>query len=414
MSGLGEYRAERRADRAAERAADREDRREEREQARLDAEAARRHQAADRREAEERAERARAERRARRSARISWVRENPAKVFARFVMACSIVPAVISQVAALTGAGVNPALAGLLAAMLEGTAWALVAMGAAAEGERSTRTYRAGAWTAGVLAAAVNAAHGLDQYAAHPWVAAVLALSSLVAVWIVDLQTHGGHGPTLADRKTAKERVAHAKRRAKHHPEVREVADRLLSAAPHGTLSADDAWRIAWEYVQGITIPGLTADLLARRLNARARVAELSALPAPADMWPGMPDDPFPAITLPLPGGPSGSVHLDTVPEPLRNASGNTPGSLTTLAGKGSQPLSGSPDRPGAGPAEDRSGNDDRRPLDPGDLARVKALAAKLATTNQVLSTRRVRDLIGCRNEYAVRLRAAAEAEPNP
>ncbi|WP_052509671.1 hypothetical protein [Kitasatospora griseola] len=411
MSDLSEYRAERRADRAAERNADRDDRREEREQARLDAEATRHRKAADRREVEEKAERIRAERRARWSRRAGWVRENPAKVFARFVMACSIVPAVISQVAALTGAGVHPALAGLLAAMLEGTAWALVAMGAAAEGERSTRTYRIGAWTAGILAAAVNAAHGLDQYKAHPWVAAVLALSSLVAVWIVDLQTHGGHGPTLAERKTDKERAAHGKRRAVHHPEVKAVADRLLSAAEHGALATHDAWRIAWEYVQGVTVPGLTADLLARRLNARARVAELSTLPAPVDMWPGMPDDPFPAITIPLPSGPSDSVYLDTIPEPLGNASGNTIESLNSLAGKGIQPLDGSSGEGTSGGLAGGSGNDERRPLDATDLARVRALAATLTKTGQALSTRKVRDLIGCRNEYAVRLRAAIEAE---
>ncbi|MFJ6774083.1 hypothetical protein ACIQOV_24555, partial [Kitasatospora sp. NPDC091257] len=297
MSGLNDFRA----DQQAVRADDRADRCEEREQRRLDAEAARQRRQADQRAAEQARERRRAARAARFGRVTGWVTANPARAFVRLVQACSIVPAVVSQVTALDHAKVAVLLAVLLAAMLEGGAWALVAMGAQAEGERSTHTYRLGAWTAGTVAAGINFAHGWQQYTDARWVAAVLALSSIGAVWLTDLQTHGGRGPTTAEKKQAKERAEHARRRADHHPKVRAVADRLLSAAAYGALSPDEAWRIAWEYVHGVTVPGLTAELLAQRLNARARVAELSALPAPVDLWPGMPDDPFPALTLPLP-----------------------------------------------------------------------------------------------------------------
>ncbi|MEV0187207.1 hypothetical protein AB0I39_01560 [Kitasatospora purpeofusca] len=415
MSGLGEFRAERRADRQAERSEDRADRREEREQVRLDAEADRRRREADRRSAEEARRRARAAR-AERLARVTgWVAASPARAFVRLVQACSIVPAVVSQVAALDHADVALLLAVLLAAMLEGGAWALVAMGAQAEGERSTRTYRLGAWAAGTVAGGINFAHGWQQYPHHHWVAAVLGLSSIGAVWLTDLQTHGGRGPTTAEKKTAKERAEHARRRAEHHPEVRAVADRLLSAAAFGALAADDAWRIAWEYVHGVTVPGLTADLLARRLNARARVAELSALPAPADLWPGMPDDPFPALTLPLPSGPPDSVYLDTIPEALRNASPITREALGTLYGTGpdvTEPHSGTAQ---CGASASAGGNASpalgERPLDPADLSRVRVLAADLAARGEELSTKKVRALLGCRNDYAVRLRAAVDAE---
>ncbi|MFI5644815.1 hypothetical protein [Kitasatospora sp. NPDC051705] len=415
MSGLGDYRAERRADRQAERADARADRRDEREQSRLDAEAARQRREADQRAAEEARDRRRTARAARLGRATGWMAANPARAFVRFVQACSIVPAVVSQVAALDHANVALLLAVLLAAMLEGGAWALVAMGAQAEGERSTRTYRLGAWAAGLVAGGINFAHGWQQYPTHHWVAFVLALSSIGAVWLTDLQTHGGRGPTTAEKKQAKEQTEHTRRRAEHHPDVREVADRLLSAAPFGALPADEAWRIAWEYVHGVTIPGLTADLLARRLNARARVAELSALPAPADLWPGMPDDPFPALTLPLPSGPSDGVYLDSVPAELRNASPITLESLEALYGTGSYapaPASGAPKKSGPneaiGNASEAAGE---RPLDPADIARIRVLADGLAAHGQELTTKKVRDALGCRNDYAVRLRRHVDAE---
>ncbi|MGA5818831.1 hypothetical protein ACPC54_13360 [Kitasatospora sp. NPDC094028] len=394
MSGLNDYRAERRVDRQAARADDRADRREEREQARLDAEAARQRREADRRSAEEVRDRRRAARAERFGRVTGWVIANPARTFVRLVQACSIVPAVVSQVVALDHAKVYLLLAVLLAAMLEG-----------------------GAWAAGTVAGGINFAHGWQQYPHHHWVAFVLALSSIGAVWLTDLQTHGGRGPTTAEKKQAKERAEHARLRADHHPEVRKVADRLLSAAPFGALSTDEAWRIAWEYVHGVTVPGLTAELLARRLNARARVAELSALPAPADLWPGMPDDPFPALTLPLPTGPSDGVYLDTVPDGLRNTSPITLDALEALYGTGSNvpapTLGNTVAGLSAGGGGNASGAIEDRSLDPADLARVRVLAADLAARGDRLSTRKVRSLLGCRNDYAVRLRAAVEAERN-
>ncbi|MGW4691988.1 hypothetical protein ACWEO1_06370 [Kitasatospora cineracea] len=435
MSDISEYRAARREDKLADRQADREDRRAAAEEARKDADAARKRAAAERREAEDRKAKARAARAAKWGKVTSWITADPARAFVRLVQACSIVPAVISQVGALSGASVEILLAALLATMLEGTAWALVAMGSAAEkAGRPARTYRAGAWLAGSVAAAINLTHGLDAYPAHAWVAVVLALSSLVAVWLTDLQTHAGHRPTRAERrrvaaekKAAEEKAkaeqaaieAHRERRKEHEPEVFELMQRLLSAAPHGQLPEDDAWRTAWEYVHGIGTPGLTAEMLAGRNAARARVAEHSAMPAPVDLLgPGRPEDPFPALTVPLSDTPSDSVYLGTIPEALAapwRAISEEPESLGGIEEKapqgGAQEISA--DAPSA-PPRNTSHTTGRtlRPLDPEDLEKVRGLADLMEGTGRRMSTSDVKVIVGGgRNEYLVRLRQQVEAE---
>lgn len=436
MSSWRAQRAEEdRKDRGAARAEARADEQLRREEARRDLAARQRRDAVERKAREDAAAKRRQERAARAAKATGWVTADPARAFVRLVQFCSVVPALISQVAALDHAEVSVLLAVLLAAMLEGTAWALVAMGANAEhGSRSTRTCRAGAWAAGGIAAAINFAHGWQSYPTQHWVAAVLALSSLVAVWLTDLQTHGGRRPTRAERQAEAEReraeeeaawaergarAAHAAARAEHEPKVRELADRLLSATPYGALSEDDAWRTAWEYVHGLTVPGLTADLLAGRIGARARVAELSTLPAPADLWPGLPDDPHPTLTLPITVGPSpapaDSIYLDAVPGPLADAWTTTAQTPESLGGKGLQaPEEGSETGP-AKPQSDRSGNGPQkpgRPLDPADLEKVRELAELFASANRRMSTSDVKKILGGgRTEYLVRLRQAVEAE---
>ncbi|MDH6122007.1 heme exporter protein D [Kitasatospora sp. GAS204A] len=407
MTSTGFY-AERRKDKSAERLADREDAAARRAEDRKDADAERRRQAADRREREERRAKARRARAAKVAKATGWVQADPARAFVRLVQACSIVPAVVSQVGALTGAGVEVILAGLLAAMLEGAAWALNAMGSRAEGERSTRTYRIGAWTAALVAAVINFSHGRQEYAAHTWVAVVLGLSSLVAVWLTDLQTHSGKGPTRAEKKLAAERAAHTKARTQHHPEVLQVAQRLISATPHGALDADDAWRVAWSFVHGSEVSGVTADLIAGQLKAKARVEEVSApRTVPAGWDPDMPPDPF--LT------DLDSVYRGTFPGALEEASRRSSDSPLALDGKGLQGSRTAPEA-GSGAAQKQGpGNGrqvaDERPLEPDHLAQVRALADLLADSKQSLSVKKVRDLIGCRTDYAIRLRNAVEAE---
>lgn len=402
------YYAERRKDQQAARQADREDRIADRAEARKDAEADRRRKAADRKAADEKRAQARRARAAKVGKVTGWVRTNPARAFVRLVQVCSVVPAVISQVGALRDSGVELLLAGLLAAMLEGAAWALVAMGSQAEGERSTRTYRIGAWIAAAVAAGINFSHGLLRYPGHSWVAVVLALSSLVAVWLTDLQTHGSHGPTTAEKKRAKAQAEHTKARGKHHPEVLAVAERLMSATPFGSLHPDDAWRVAWSFTEGSEVTGVTADLIAGQLKARARVTEVSAArTVPAHWDPAMPPDPFLED--------EDSVYRAAFPEALEAASRGSSDHPEPLGGIGLQGPANGPKKSPEATRKQPSGNGRQtageRPLDPQHLAQVRQLADLLDESGQTLSAPRIRELLGVRNEYAVRLRRQVEAE---
>ncbi|MGW2251375.1 hypothetical protein ACWCXH_14340 [Kitasatospora sp. NPDC001660] len=396
---------ERRKDKAAERAEARQDLAAERAEARKDADAERRRQAADRKERDQRRAEARRARAAKAARLTGWVKADPARAFVRVVQVCSIAPAVVAQVGALTDATVPLLMAALLATMLEGLAWALVAMGSKAEGERSTRTYRAGAWAAGTIAGGINFAHGWSQYTEHRWVAVVLALSSLAAVWITDLQTHGGRGPTKAQKRAATERAAHAKARAAHHPDVLEVANRLLSANPFGALHPDDAWQTAWHYVHGVAVTGVTSDLIAAQLAAQARVTEVAAPRAVTVTDPDMPPDPF--------LDDEESVYRAAVPEALEAASRWRLEDPESLGGIGLQAPQRGPQKATSAPRKDLAGNDretaGERPLDPEHLEKVRALAKVLSNSGQALTAPQIRKLIGCRNEYAIRLRNAVQ-----
>lgn len=284
------YREDRRADQAAAREADREDRRlelqtrlqaeklraEEKradaeakaERERKAAEAKRRQEQADKKQADAEKAAKKAATAAKRAKQMRWLKANPAVLFVAFVMVASIVPAVISQIGALSGANVNVMLAGLLAAMLEGGAWAITFMGKQAEDSgRETRKYRIATWATAAAAAAVNFWHGLEQYHSHPWVAFVLGGSSLFAIYIWDMKTHGSHGPTRAQRQEAKARKAHAADRRKHHKDIATQADRLKSALPYGAISDEQAFAAAWRIHTGAE-PGLSAELYATATNA--------------------------------------------------------------------------------------------------------------------------------------------------
>ncbi|WP_405695450.1 hypothetical protein [Streptomyces sp. NBC_01185] len=284
------YREEKRADQAAAREADREDRRleletrleaerlraEEKradaeakaERDRKSAEAKRRQEQADKKQADAEKAAKKAAAAAKRAKQLRWLKANPATLFVAFVMVASIVPAVVSQVGALSGASVHVALAALLAAMLEGGAWAITFMGKQAEDAgRETRKYRIATWATAAAAAAVNFWHGLEAYKAHPWVAVVLGGSSLFAIYIWDMKTHGSHSQTRAQRREAKARKSHAKARRKDHKEIAAQADKLVSAMPFGAITEEQAFAAAWRIHTGAE-PGLSAELYATATNA--------------------------------------------------------------------------------------------------------------------------------------------------
>ncbi|MFF1843070.1 hypothetical protein ACFVW9_15155 [Streptomyces sp. NPDC058217] len=288
------YRAERRADQAAARQQEREDRRLfleaqlkakeiEAEQRRLDkAEEAeierravaekRRLQRDEQRQRDAKKAAAKLAATAKRTKRVRWLKENPATLFVAFVMIASIVPAVISQIGALSGASVNVALAALLAAMLEGGAWAVTFMGKQAEDAgRETRKYRIAGWLMSGAAGSVNLWHGLEQYKAHPWVAFVLGASSLFAFFIWDMKTHGSDGKTRAEKRDAKARAKHLAKRRRHHKGIAKEADQLQSALPFGAITDEEAFAAAWRIRKGAE-PGLSAELYAAATNSRVQL----------------------------------------------------------------------------------------------------------------------------------------------
>ncbi|MEU1311726.1 hypothetical protein ABZ419_22930 [Streptomyces cinnamoneus] len=264
-----------RADKAARSAEMRETRRMEREEDRADRAAAR---AEKRRNKADRAERWRGHR--------AWLIENGALICTGIVMGCAIVPALVSQFLALSTAGLGSLLAALLAAMLEGGAWAATFGAAeAARRDQPTGRYRAATWACAVVAAVINFWHGSGDYGV--WLGIVLATASLFAVGMWELHLHGSHAPTRQEHEANR----HARKRRRHHRKVCRTADRLITAAPYGTLPAEAAFVAAWRVCHGAT-PGLTAALLSDRLNAEAAlgsVVESAADTAPqrvtAHLW---------------------------------------------------------------------------------------------------------------------------------
>jgi hypothetical protein len=367
-----DFRTARREDRIADRDADRADRQAEMaaklqlaeiqakakleaenqraEQARIDADADRKRKAADRKAADEAARRRKEERTAVRARRIAWLKANPATLFVALVMACSVVPAVLSQVAALTEAGVLAPLAALLAAMMEGGAWAITFMGKQAEDQgKPVGKYRIGTWSTALLAGAINFWHGSTRYPL--WVAAVLGASSVFAVWIWDMKVHGSHGRTRAERRRVKDAKEHEEKRRKHHKDLAELADRLQSAARFGTLDAEAAFERAWGIVHGGET-GMTVEL--RSIETAARHQILTEL-----------EEEF---------GTGDEVFTETV-EALRE--GNRAGSATIRAARAralrsrARALTGAPDsEPANMPASQRASMPTDAPQVPAHSAR--------------------------------------------
>ncbi|GAA0426471.1 DUF2637 domain-containing protein [Streptomyces luteireticuli] len=314
-----------RTDRAERAAQQREARRLEREQDRADRAAAR---------AEKRQDQA--DRRTRRRERRAWVVDNGALICTAIVMACAIVPAVASQVIALSSAGLALLLAALLAVMLEGGAWAATfgAAKAARQG-RPTGRYRAATWGCAALAAGVNFWHGSRDYGL--WLGVVLALASLFAVAMWELHLHGAHAPVGEER----ERARHARHRRRHHREVCRTADRLMTAASYGTLPAEDAFATAWRVHHGTT-PGFTPDLLRTRLTAESRLghviedaADTGVQRVTARLW-SADWQPIPVVgpSCTVPSGKRQQVSLTVARESTADTAGSAPA-----------PLDSSPDR---------------------------------------------------------------------
>ncbi|MYW65594.1 DUF2637 domain-containing protein [Streptomyces sp. SID8379] len=436
------YREERRADQAAERAQDREDMRlkieaqlkakeiaaeqkraddeAKREQARKDAEAKRRQEQADRRARQQEKDRKRATRRAKFAKLTGWLTANPVTAFVGFVMVCSIVPAVISQVVSLAGAGVFVLLAALLSAMLEGTAWALTFMGKQAEDAgRPAGKYRVATWTTAFLAAAVQYWHWTEALPEHTWVAWVFAGSSIVAIYLWDMKTHGSHGKTKEQRRQEKARRKHLKNRRKHHKDIAAEADRLLSALPFEAVSEEEAFATAWRIKRGAE-PGLSAQVYADATNARVALGaafELGEHVRPELVRAGM----LASLYNPLPhrlseGIPSlgPTVPLPALQRPSEGATAlagigvyGSEGASKNASDKGSEKASGNATGNAGGNTRPGRSDEELKALLPQGLR----AAAELVAEGNPISAAGLSKRVGIRRDDARRLRDMVIAE---
>ncbi|MGW4491343.1 hypothetical protein [Streptomyces sp. NPDC004376] len=274
MSVTVDYRAEARADRATQA-----------EQRRLDAAAAERRRQDRQRADDERAARLDAQRaadKARHRAERAARRERmltPQNVYRVGTLALVVASGLASLPAQILHfVGISPMLLPLPLS-LEGAAWVMAAGVAFADSRRLAAWVR---WllrlfvvAAASFAASVNYGYGVDLSGLSPaerstagiGLAAVTLLGPLlfeVRQWVCTL--------AASDDDTPEARAArrHERLRRRHHRSVARTADRLMSAAPLGTLPTEDAWARAWAIETGADCPGMTPRLHRRAVQSAA------------------------------------------------------------------------------------------------------------------------------------------------
>jgi hypothetical protein len=171
---------------------------------------------------------------------------------------------------------------------LEGAAWVMSA-GVAYADERRLPAWvrwlmRGLAMSAAGYAARINLNYGLSleghglssaDAAAVGWgLAAVTMLGPLffeVRQWVLTLTAS-----TVDPKKRAEERARarHEKQRRKNHKAVVKLARTLVSAAPYGALSFEEAFASAWEIKHGTRTPGMTPALHAEQHLSRKALAD--------------------------------------------------------------------------------------------------------------------------------------------
>ncbi|MFD5428513.1 DUF2637 domain-containing protein [Streptomyces sp. NPDC127084] len=390
------------------------------EQSRKDADAKRRQEQADKRARQQEKDRKQAARRAKVGKLTGWLNRNPVTAFVGLVMVCSIVPAVISQVGALSDAGVFVLLAALLSAMLEGTAWALTFMGKAAEDAgRPAGKYRVATWVTAFLAAGVNYWHWSEALPGHEWVAVVFAASSLIAIYLWDMKTHGSHGKTREERRREKARKKHLAARRRHHKDIAAEADRLLSALPFESVTEEEAFATAWRIKKGAE-PGLSAEVYADATNARVALGaafELGEHVRPELVRAGM----LASLYNPLPHRLSEGIPTlgPTVPLPALKRPSQGATALAGIGVHGSESASEKARENASGKASGNAGDDasgnGRRGRSDEELEALlpdglKTAAELVAEGNQI-SAAALSKRMGIRRDDARRLRDLVVAE---
>jgi len=213
-----------------------------------------------------------------------------------------------------------------------------------------------------------------------------------VRQWVLTLSASVKAPKQKADDKA---RAKHDRKRRRTFKDVAVRQKELILAAPFGTLKPEDAFSRAWWDVHGAPV-GVTADVIEARLLAEFDVAEAleDAERSPEQV----------AVELLLadlfgpPGGDDGSAGGASTDGPGDGPRGGGAKGRTALGGKGKGRIRG------------EAATEPRKPLNEGDLKKVRQLADALGGADR-LSARNVRETVGCRNEYAVRLRDAVREE---
>ncbi|MGW1135885.1 hypothetical protein ACWD4M_30615, partial [Streptomyces griseoluteus] len=212
-----------------------------------------------------------------------------------------------------------------------------------------------------------------------------------VRQWVTTLSFDAGERKRRAE---AKARAKHEKGRAKRFKRVADRQQELLLAAPFGTLKPEDAWARAWWDIEGAPV-SVTANVIADRLDAEA---DVSAVLAHAEQTPERVAVELLLADLFGPNGGDGGGSGTSTGKPGGGPRGGTPKARTALGGKGKSPDPSTAD------------TEPQKPLADADLEAVRKLAAALGGTDR-LSARNVRETVGCRNDYAIRLRDHVRAE---
>lgn len=291
---------------------------------------------------------------------------------------------------------------------VEGAAWVMAA-GVAYADERKLPVWvrwllRVLSLSAAVFAANINyqygmglATHGLSASDAHTaglGLAAVTLGGPLffeVRQWVMTLAASVATPKQQAEDKA---RLKHEKKRGEEFKDVVARQKQLMLAAPYGTLKSEDAFARAWLDIKGAP-RGITANVIADRLDAERDVA---AVLAEADrVSEKLAVELFLADIFRSDGGDGGATGASDG-KPKGSPHGGGPKARTALGGKGKRPVSST------------AVTEDDKPLEEADLDAVRKLAAALGGTAR-LSARNVRETVGCRNQYALRLRDAVRSE---
>ncbi|MGA5637100.1 hypothetical protein [Streptomyces lydicamycinicus] len=279
---MSSYRDERRADQAA--AA---------EQHRLDAAAAEERRAERQRTADERAARLRDQARAtkaadraarqdRRQERAARRREalTPKRIYRNGTLGLVVASGLASLPAqVLHFVGISPLLLPIPFGV-EGAAWVMSAGVAYADARQAPAWVR---WMLRVLvaacaafAASINYQYGLHLPGLSPAdaTAAGWGLAAVTALGPVAFEIRQWVSTFAARDEDERARRKHAAGRRRKNRGVHRVADRLVYAAPFGTLPAEDAWTRAWAIVHGPTAPGMTPEYEQRAVSSDLRLHE--------------------------------------------------------------------------------------------------------------------------------------------